>query len=85
MRIVNIVPFVSKLAEGQFMGGWINASPTTEENYLEYKYSTSWISSDSGYERGCSQEDIDLNHKSQEQLDSLTKTFNFTDNFIYFN
>ena len=73
MRIVNIVPLVSKLAEGQFMGGWINALPTNESNYLKYEYSTSWISSDSGYERGCSQEDIDLHHKSQEQLDLLTK------------
>ena len=73
MRIVNIVPLVSRLTEGQFMGGWINALPANEENYLKFEYSTSWISSDSGYERGCSEEDIDLHHKSQEQLDSITK------------
>ena len=73
MRIVNIVPLVSKLTKGQFMGGWINALPANEGNFMKFEYSTSWISSDSGYERGCSQEDIDLYHKSQEQLDSLTK------------
>ena len=69
MKIFKMIPLVGKLADGQFMGGWINAS--TEENYLEYEYFTSWVSSESGYERGCSQEDIDLQHRSQAQLNPL--------------
>ena len=69
MKVFKILPLVGKLANGQFMGGWINAS--TEENHLEFEYLTSWVSSDSGYERGCSQEDIDLHRKSQAQLNPL--------------
>ena len=69
MRILKIMPLVGKFAEGKFMGGWINAS--TGKNYLNIEYFNSWVSSDSGYERGCSQEDIDLHHKSQEQLNLL--------------
>ena len=71
MRISNIVPLVSRLAEGQFMGGWINALSSSNDNNLEFEYFTSWISSDSGFERGCSQEDIDLHHQSQGQFNSL--------------
>ena len=67
MKISKIVPSVSRLAAAQFMGGWINAS-SSNENYLEFEYFTSWISSDSGYERGCSEEDIDLYHKSQAKF-----------------
>ena len=69
MKISKMVPLASKLVNGQFMGGWMNAS--TEENYFEFEYFTSWVSSESGYERGCSQEDIDLHHKSQAQLNLL--------------
>ena len=71
MRILKLIALVGKFTDGQFMGGWIDAS--IEENHLEFEYLTNWVSSDSGYERGCSQEDIDLHHKSQAQLKPLKK------------
>lgn len=67
MKILKFIPLVGKLADGQFMGGWINAFILGDENNLKFEYFTSWVSSESGYERGCSREDIDLHHKSKAQ------------------
>ena len=71
MRILKFVPLVGKFTDGQFMGGWINASPSSEPGKIEIEYFQSWFSLDSGYERGCSEEDIIRGHQSQVQFHSL--------------
>ena len=72
MRFLKLIPLASKFADGQFMGGWINASPSSELGKIEIEYFQSWFSLESGYKRGCSEEDIIRGQQSQVQFHLLT-------------
>ena len=70
---IPVVLSVNEIANGQFMGGWISAKPaqraksgdTRNGNTFEIEYSQSWLSMESGYARGCSEDDIFSSTESQ--------------------
>ena len=68
MKFSKIILLAIKFANGRFMGGWINASPSNETDKIEIEYFQSWFSLESGYERGCSEDDIIRGHHSQAQF-----------------